>query len=91
VTSSTPRGGGGESGFPQTRVLLSTKNERLDRAPRCRSGRRMKVKCSCSTAAPVGKCWWARVTDVAKRRRQARAAGKPRRAAFSTPPLERLQ
>jgi hypothetical protein len=30
----------------------------------------MKVKCSCWTAAPVGKLVWARVTDVAKRRRQ---------------------
>src|SRR5258708_3273600 len=30
----------------------------------------MKVKCSCSTAAPVGELFWARVTDVAKRRRQ---------------------
>jgi hypothetical protein len=37
---------------------------------RYRSGRRMKVKCSCSTAAPVGELAWARVTDVAKRRRQ---------------------
>jgi hypothetical protein len=30
----------------------------------------MKVKCSCSIATPVGEWVWARVTDVAKRRRQ---------------------
>ena len=30
----------------------------------------MKVKCSCSMVASVGELFWARVTDVAKRRRQ---------------------
>ena len=32
--------------------------------------RRMKVKSSCGAWPLVGSFWWARVTDVAKRRRQ---------------------
>jgi hypothetical protein len=37
---------------------------------RCRIARPMKVKWGCVGGRVVGSCWWARVTDVAKRRRQ---------------------
>src|ERR687897_1478696 len=53
--------------------LRETRDPAPDRAQsfrHCRFARRIKVKSACAMATPARSSWWARVTDVAKCRRQ---------------------